>query len=59
MSSGKRVLPVNWLNILGRLVQQRSLSYLNPKMEKTTIPANKEVMQLAMEIVMASRSVFS
>ncbi len=28
-------------------------------MEKTTIPANKDVMQLAMEIVMVSRSVFS
>lgn len=33
-------------------------SYLNPKMEKTTTPANNEVMQLAMEIVKASRSVF-
>lgn len=28
-------------------------------MEKTTIPANKEVMQFAAEIVMASRKVFS
>lgn len=49
------VITIDWL-MLG--IWNSNSSYLNPKMEKTTTPANNEVKQFAMEIVKASRSVF-
>ena len=49
------MITIDWL-MLG--IWNSNSSYLNPKMEKTTTPANNEVKQFAMEIVKASRSVF-